>query len=120
MLYCAGQNWLGMGRFLGGRWVVMAIDGTYRGRAHTLFGSSDFEMVLRTYGTELTGNMSAIGVTADISGGTVSGDSFSCRLETTFQGQRAVLDVRGSVQGDTVVGTTSVGVISARFTGTRV
>lgn len=98
----------------------MAIDGTYKGKAKSPFGSTDCTLTLKANGATLSGHASAMGIEAGIKNGTVDGSSFSCQVEGDGPLGHMTLDIQGTVDGDKITGTVKAGRMQAKFEGARV
>jgi hypothetical protein len=98
----------------------MALDGSYRVKINLMGNSAEGTVVLRTNGSALEGNVTGMGMQAQLQDGKANGDSFSGAIEGPTPLGQMRFKVTGEVDGDRIVGTLRAGLVKAEFAGVRI
>ena len=97
----------------------MAVDGNWNITMSTPMGDRNASLTLKSSGGALTGTQAADGNSADIFGGSVSGDDVAWKVSITNP-MPLTLEFTGKVSGDSIAGDMGIGPMgSFPFTGTR-
>ena len=97
----------------------MAVDGSYKCTINSPMGSRDVTLNLTADGDSLSGSMEGQDGTQEFSGGSISGNDASWKVDMT-RPMPMTLECSATVDGDSISGTVKLGAFGeASFSGTR-